>query len=468
MRKLYWYITAFIRKHGLTFFVSAILAIGIFSFLVPVLAKKITVKNKQYIGLVGEYQLNNLPPVIKQQLSVGLTKIDDEDKSVEPLLAERWVTENEGRTYRFILKEGVHWTDGEPVTPDDVNYHFQDVETITTPNDVIFKLPDKFAPFPAVVSEPLLKYAQQPYFLFFKKPTVIGVGPYTLNSYQEKGGRLSQVILDGPESRLIYRFYLTEKDALLAFKKGEINYLPDITDPHDLKNWSQIEVDEHINYDQYLGVFFNNEYPAFNKNVKQSLSYALKKPEGKQRAISPFNPFSWAYLEGCKDYEYDLDRAAERLLESLPAEPLDITITTSNVFLQEAEQIKSDWEQFGQHAAAACESSDEIENKDLCQNANISVNLKVTNFPDTNNFQVLLIGQTIPDDPDQYFMWHSDQATNFCSYQNTRVDSLLEKGRQTLNQDERKAVYQELQQFLLEDPPAVFYKYLTSYDLRRD
>jgi ABC-type transport system substrate-binding protein len=146
---------------------------------------------------------------------------------------------------------------------------------------------------------------------------------------------------------------------------------------------------------------------------------------------------------------------------------MNLNLTTSSLFMQEAEQLKQEWEAFGRQAFQACRQNEDIENKDLCRNAKINVNLKVTNFPDTNNFQLLLLGQEIPDDPDQYFMWHSDQATNFTHYQNTRIDSLLEKGRQTMDQEERKVVYQEFQQFLLEDPPAIFLRHLYTYDIKR-
>jgi len=97
----------------------------------------------------------------------------------------------------------------------------------------------------------------------------------------------------------------------------------------------------------------------------------------------------------------------------------------------------------------------------------INLRIKISNFPDTNNFQLLLMGQSIPTDPDQYFMWHSTQATNFTRYKNTRIDSLLERGRQTIDTEERKSIYQEFQQFLLEDPPAVFLRYLERFSIAR-
>ncbi|MEA2056441.1 MAG: ABC transporter substrate-binding protein [Patescibacteria group bacterium] len=467
MRKIYWYITAYIKKHGLTFFISVFFAIAFFSVFIPILAKKITIKKKRYIGVVGEYNLKNLPTEVKNSLSVGLTKVNPEDKNVKPLLAERWITEDSGKTYRFIIKKDVFWTDGKELVTDDVNYNFKDVETITTPNDVIFKLPDKFAPFPQIVSEPLLRYESEAHLFFFKRPTVVGIGPYRLTSYQNQSGRLKQVVLDGPKQRLVYRFYLTEQNALMAFKKGEVDLLKNITNPQNLINWKEINIKKSINFDQYLAVFFNNQDPLLKKNIRQALNYSVKKEAGTARALGPINPNSWAYLEGGKDYNKDMDRAVERLLEGLPPEPLKLTLTTTSLFTNEAERIKAEWEQLGQAAYTACQKDGDVENKGLCNNAQITIDVKISNFPDTNNFQLLLIGQQIPDDPDQYFMWHSDQATNFTNYKNTRIDSLLEKGRQTLEQQERKAAYQEFQQFLLEDPPAIFLTYLLSYTISR-
>jgi ABC-type transport system substrate-binding protein len=43
----------------------------------------------------------------------------------------------------------------------------------------------------------------------------------------------------------------------------------------------------------------------------------------------------------------------------------------------------------------------------------------------------------------------------------------LEKGRQTLDKKERTDIYQEFQQFFLEDTPAIFLRYLYSYDIKR-
>ena len=296
---------------------------------------------------------------------------------------------------------------------------------------------------------------------------IIGIGQYEMLDYKLNGNYLTEFRIDGPDERYIYRFYETEDAAVAAFKKGQVDILLDLASCHDLCSWLNLEIVEDLAYDSYLALFFNTADPALSKTIRQVLSYALDKNYQTERAIGPINPLSWAYLEGGKDYQQDWERAIERLLEELPREPLTFEVTTTTVFEAEAERIKKEWQAFGQAAAVACQSSSQVEDKSLCDNLLIQTNIKISNFPDTNNYQMLLIGQESSLDPDQYFMWHSGQATNFTNYKNTRIDSLLEKGRQTIDFEERKTIYQEFQQYLLEDPPAIFLHYLNKFSIAR-
>src|SRR5262249_3782012 len=44
---------------------------------------------------------------------------------VEPALAESWTTSKDGRTWTFKLRQGLQWSDGAPLTADDVVFTFQ-------------------------------------------------------------------------------------------------------------------------------------------------------------------------------------------------------------------------------------------------------------------------------------------------------------------------------------------------------
>jgi peptide/nickel transport system substrate-binding protein len=63
-------------------------------------------------------------------------------------------------------------------------------------------------------------------------------------------------------------------------------------------------------------------------------------------------------------------------------------------------------------------------------------------------------------DPDIYDVWHSSKTRpdelNFISYKNTEVDLLIEKGRSTFAQKERKKCYDRIQEILAEEQPYTF------------
>lgn len=466
MRKVYWYVTAYLKKHGFIVGISLLIAVLIFWFIIPPVVDSLAVQTRHYIGIIGEYTLTDLPDEVENKISIGLTDIA-EDGSAEPALAERWTIEQDGTTYRFVLKNNIYWQDGSLVTPADIQYQFQDVERIVTPNDIVFKLPDAYAPFPTTVSQPLLKAGEITEYFFIKKPSVVGIGPFRITGYSSNGSRLRELIVDGNQERFVYRFYQTEEDAVTAFQRGEVDTVPALARQFDVFNWETVTVDNTLNFSQYVAVFFNTQSPKFTKNIRQALSYALEKPTGEVRALGPLSPLSWAYLPGGKTYEQDWARGSERILDELPAEPLNIELATTNLFSDEAENIKKTWEEFGQKVYTDCQNSSTITEKERCENAKIIVTIRIQSFPDTANFEALLIGQRTPPDPDQYSMWHSNESTNFTGYKNTRIDNLLEKGRQTYDQRERTEIYQEFQQFFLEDPPAIFLHYLSNYELQR-
>lgn len=466
MRKLYWYFTGFMSKHGWKVILSVVGSILLFSVLVPYTSNKLSWTNRRYIGVIGSYTPTTLPDDIQRKLSAGLTTIA-EDGSAVGALADRWTIEQENKTYRFQLKKNLVWQDGTPITPEEINYVFPDVQVITTPNDVIFKLPAAFSPFPTLVEKPVFKSSTKKRWFFWDTPTFIGVGEYRLGNYRLNGKWLQELAIENDDERLIYRFYRTELDAVNAFKQGEIDELPDLIKRFDVMEWSNVESTTTIDYWKYIGVFFNLRDPQMSKNTRLALSYALSKTEGETRAIGPISPLSWAYLPGGKTYVKDWDRGVERLLDDPPGQKLDLTLTTTPEYQERAEAIKKEWEEFGAFAVSECQATRSVTDKTVCERLAIAVTIRVQSVPDTTNYQLLLVGFNIEPDPDQYPVWHSDQPTNITGYKNTRIDSLLERGRQSSDQSERKQIYQEFQQFLLEDPPAIFLDYIERYEVVR-
>ena len=61
---------------------------------------------------------------VTDQIFNGLVGLDAELNPV-PALAEQWRIEDDGRTYRFTLRDGVRWHDGTPFTSGDVKFTFE-------------------------------------------------------------------------------------------------------------------------------------------------------------------------------------------------------------------------------------------------------------------------------------------------------------------------------------------------------
>ncbi|MEO1299676.1 MAG: ABC transporter substrate-binding protein [Cyanobacteria bacterium J06636_16] len=73
----------------------------------------------------------------------GLVTLDGETGEIVPALAESWEMSEDGLTYIFTLKEDLRWSDGEPLTVDDVMFTYQEVtlnEAIPAPSRDIFRI----------------------------------------------------------------------------------------------------------------------------------------------------------------------------------------------------------------------------------------------------------------------------------------------------------------------------------------
>lgn len=471
MRKYYWYLTTYIRKHGFKFLIAIIIGVAIFSFSIPYLIKTFSFQEKYYIGIVGEYNLYNLPSEITEQLSHGLIEIK-EDGSFEPSLAEKLIIQENNKSYRFIFDENLKWQDGQSFSPKDINYTLPEAKITYEKNQITYELPEIFASFPQFLTKPLIRVEKYKKFNLFEIEKVYGLSNTILSSHQYNPNKksLKQVVLDdlNTKKRYIYRFYFTQDQAVDGFKLGEVDYLIDVTNLEEIKSWHTNKVQDRQLMDQYLAVFFNHADPLMTKNLRLALNYAVEKEApGYTRAVGPIPANSWAYFPAVKRYDKNIAAGVERLLDELPGEALEIELVTTPNYYQIANLIKKDWEELGVAAATACLENKEVKNKSQCEYLRLKVKLQIQSIPDTNDFQTMLIGQQIPADPDQYPLWHSNAATNFTHYKNTKVDNVLEKGRQTLSTTERITFYHEFQQALLDDPPAIFLWYLKSSDLAR-
>ncbi|MEK7521746.1 MAG: ABC transporter substrate-binding protein [Patescibacteria group bacterium] len=442
----YWirFLKAFLSRFKRLILGSIVLGILIFIYISRFGNTLSVFKGGETTGVIGRLSLEELPSSIQKELSTGLTSLDKEGRPI-PSLAQSWETLDVGRVWIFKLKES-KWQDGTEIRAEDINYRFRDATKETIDEKTIkFTLKDPFAPFPNVVSRPV-----------FKKG-LLGAGDWKvakLTQLTAQFNRSLTLVNSKTGQKKTYRFYDTEDAARTAYKLGQITKLSGLVDPKDLLKWKNSEFDVESHQERYVGVFLNVQDPTLSgKSVRQALAYAINKDNfEEERAISVISPNSWAFNPQVKEYKYSKERAKE-LLNTLPQDQRTPTINlaTTPGLLTVADQIKKDWEAVG-----------------------IKTNLQVSNTP-SQNFQALLAIQIIPTDPDQYSLWHSTQsATNVTGYTNgecckesPRIDKLLENGRRTLDQEQRKEFYYDFQRFLLEDLPVIPLFHPVTYTITR-
>lgn len=477
-RITYWYVQAFWKKYRKIIAVSIILGVLLVWFFPRLIQLLPSQRRVKYIGRVGMYTWYDLPRDIQTKISAGLTALDIDGQPV-PVLASRWSVEEDGRAFRFLIKDDLRWQDGKKLEVADIEYNFTDVQVVRTENSILFRLQDAYAPFPTVVSQPLFRQKSYRKLGIFPYNEVIGLGEYRVLRLKYKSGYLSELVLENDEERLVYRFYPSQAEAVTAFRMGEVNELEKMFSltgftPEEEKYF---QVEEGVSLDRFVAVYFNTADPNLTKEMRQALNLATKKPGPSDpllRALSPVPPTSWAYnsTEEIPTFSYDLGRAVELLQTVDPQQPLEITLDTSIAFLDEAQQIAQQWRELGQQAEQECEADDGLVNAEDSEDQSSScerfrIIVQVRALRDLNDFQAALVARESPADPDQYSWWHSTQATNITNYQNPRVDKLLEDARKETNFQKRKIMYFEFQKYLVEDVPAMFLYHLPEYRLLR-
>lgn len=427
-----------LKRHGfiLFFFISAFIAL--------IFLLKTGFINFQDIsiteGIIGTYQQHDLPETVTRLLSSGLTEFDEKGRVVSNLAAS-WEPNKENDEFKFKLKDGLRWSDGTAVKSSDLKFTIPDVE-VGFPDDstILFKLKDSFAPFPSLLTKPVFK----------KGGALTGTGPYIVKKIETSRVFITKISLSPMQSNLpplFIRFYPNEKTALIAFELGEIQAFMGISEIQEFKNLSKVGIKKQTSFSKIVTILYNTKDPILSlRSLRQALSFSAPEIENEEIAKTPFSVNSWVYNEeNIKDYLANKEEAALALsrAKSNSSEILkkEIILTTTPQLESIGKKTVDAWQTLGLNAKLRIESG----------------------IP--QNFQALLITQAIPEDPDQYHLWHSTQTqTNLSKYSSPRVDKDLEDGRKAATEEERKIKYLDFQKALLEDAPAVFL-YFPKYNI---
>ncbi len=427
-RERIWFLKGFFQKYAVQIGISLVITIIVAFLGRYVLAKIPRAKASYRIGIVGQFGSGQLPPYIINFLHAGLVTLDAKHEP-KPGLAEKWEISEDGKTYTFYLRPGLKWNDGQEVKATDIKISIPNIEIETVdPNIIRFKIPSKFSPFLSLLNIPLLN----------TKGRI--VGDYDIRLKQKSSGVISQITVTAPDKTLNFNVYQTPKQAITAFKLGQIDLALGLPSEYETDASSYGKVQKQVDLNQTVSLIFNQQDPNLkDKNVRQGIAYALKnKTMGQTEAITTISPLSWAFNPLVKSYPYNLQRTKD-----LIAAPITLELATTPELLSIAEDLRTQL------------SSDQI-----------TINTKViTSVPD--QFQLFLTPYNIPSDPDQYRDWHSTQRTNIGRGSDEKIDKLLEDGRVTLDPKERKRIYFDFQKTFSEELPALVLYHPSTFDLAR-
>ena len=299
--------------------------------------------------------------VVHYNVLEGLTKINAAG-AVQPLLAEDWTSDPDGKSYTFRLRKGVKFQDGTAFDADAVRFSFErakadgstntakkgvfdNISSIATPQPdvVILTLnnPDATLPFrlgenTAVILSPksAATAATQP----------VGTGPFKFDSWQ-KGSAITLVRWDGYRDvaaiklrRVTFRFINDNAAQVAALLAGDIDGMPRFGAVQNLK---QLQADKRFVVEigstagKGMLAINNKKKPLDDVRVRRALMHAIDRQafidgvlEGLAKPIgSHAAPTDTGYVDLTGLYPYNPDKARALLKEAGVATPLNLTLT---------------------------------------------------------------------------------------------------------------------------------------------
>ncbi|HVZ11381.1 MAG TPA: ABC transporter substrate-binding protein [Candidatus Paceibacterota bacterium] len=428
----------------------------------------------------------------------SLLKYNPDGKLV-PDLAKSYDISSDELNYTVYLKDNAVWSDGQPVTADDVVFTIQTAQNadygslqrinwqgveVQKVNDatVIFKLKTKYAQFlnnftigilPKHIWENVkpINFGVSDFNL---KP--VGSGPYIFSKLQKDDlGRIKSYELvanknyyDGRPyiDTITLKFYDTEDQMIDAYNNNDIQNLSYIS-PRNIKKLKfkqRLDI-KTIDLPRYFGVFFNQTANPIlaDKNVRLALNYGTDRQalvdnilNGNGNVIySPLIENVLGIGDDITKYAYD-PAQAQTILEAAGwtkgsdgilrknNAPLAVHITTSTFpeLADIANLLKDQWSALGVQVTV-----------DVLAAPQLQQVIK------ERSYEALLFGEILNLDPDPFSLWHSSQTKdpglNLALYSNTTADGILESARQTLNPADRAKKYDDFQKLVIADAPVV-------------
>lgn len=414
--------------------------------------------------------------------------------SLIPILAKSYTISADGKSYTFILRKNAKFSDGTPVTANDVVFTVQQAQntTLNSPEyadwsgvnvtavdqrTVRFTLTKPYAPFLGLTTLGILpsrlwqnvSSEEFPFSVLEMNP--VGAGPFKIIGISRDSSGLIQSVSLVANSYYVFgrpyldgiriNFYPNTTDLTAALKSGAIQSAYDIPSSNELT----------APYARVFGIFWNpSQKPVYTHiEIRKALSLAINRSEIVNKVLGgyatalmgPIPPGGNVKQVPVPQSTNTIADAAQ-ILESAgwvyngslrawknvaENQTLDhITIRTSNVpeMRNVASSVRTDWQQLGIPVDIEL-----YEPGDLSQNV-----------IRPRKYGALLYGMVIGRSQDLYAFWDSqernDPGLNIAQYANKNVDTLLEDVRNSTNLNTRTTDLQKIEDTIAADYPAAF------------
>ncbi|MFA9423361.1 MAG: ABC transporter substrate-binding protein [Sedimentibacter sp.] len=411
-----------------------------------------------------------------------------------PALADSFESEDD-QNYTIKINEDAVWSDGTPVTADDVVFTLNyianpEVETARGTNiamlegtlasgkleeglteipnliavdDKTVTLKTKTPVDPAYIKEflgfelmmmpkhivepiPIAEYSNSD---ACNNPTVTS-GPYTFVQYQNGSYvefAANPTYYKGePELKKVFIKIMNGTNLVTEFQSGGIHMaagggigVVPVQDLGILRDDPNIEVDANPGFNAQF-MMINNT--TFNQKFRQALAYAIDRNlivdsllKGEGNILSSVYALASPYMnEDLEPIQQDVEKAKQLLAESGfdTSQEIEMIVPIGNkVREQSASLIQQDLEAIG-----------------------LKIKQTTYDFPTvmstvkTHEFDLCLIGFGYTVEPDMSTYYASTGSMNFGMINDAHLDELIEKGTSLTSFDERKAVYDEFQQYM--------------------
>jgi len=433
-----------------------------------------------------------------------------------PLVAESWTTAPDGLAITFKVRDGVLFSDGEPLTAEDVafSWRFMMDPKIAAPRDrAYFSRVDDVT----VSGDEVTFHFEEPYFLSFELVAaelkilpehfygryldsvetaeeynrstglLLGSGPYRMVSPTDwKPGDLIELVrnerywgfVPPPFERRIWKTITSDAAELTEFKNGGIDlytatpleYRDLVNDPATAARSQSFEY--YSPRGGYIYIAWNNTLdgqPTFfaDRRVREAMTYLTDRQRivdeillgYAQPANGPFNPLGRQANPELPTRPFDLERARTLLAESGFEDRDGDGVLES-----------PDGQPF-RFKLTYPNGSDAFKRvvlllKDLYVRAGILMEPDPVDWPvlmdllNTKTFDAVSLGWSGNFEIDVYQNLHSSQAEpggdNFISYANPKLDVLIEAARREIDEDTRMNLWHKVHEEIWRDQPYTY------------